>query len=80
MIILLVLIQERSRAYLLPKLRNLKQLKLTVFVGCPENCLLGFVAMLKKCPHLESLVLQVDVLLSDSIKMYILSYSPCLCK
>ncbi|CBI20286.3 unnamed protein product, partial [Vitis vinifera] len=71
---------ERSRAYLLPKLRNLKQLKLTVFVGCPENCLLGFVAMLKKCPHLESLVLQVDVLLSDSIKMYILSYSPCLCK
>ncbi|RVW79329.1 F-box/LRR-repeat protein [Vitis vinifera] len=50
---------ERSRAYLLPKLRNLKQLKLTVFVGCPENCLLGFVAMLKKCPHLESLVLQL---------------------
>ena len=57
------LIQETKMSYyMLPILTNLKQLKLIVFLGGIEHCLLGFVAMLKNFPYLETFVLQVDVL------------------
>ncbi|RVX05761.1 hypothetical protein CK203_023902 [Vitis vinifera] len=52
-----LLVEERLRDYLLPELKNLKQFVLNV-ERRQNDCLLGFIAMIKNWPNLQRFVLQ----------------------
>ncbi|KAL6329187.1 hypothetical protein AAG906_014796 [Vitis piasezkii] len=54
-----LLVEERLRDYLLPELKNLKQFVLNV-ERRQNDCLLGFIAMIKNWPNLQRFVLQLE--------------------
>ncbi|RVW44265.1 hypothetical protein CK203_099600 [Vitis vinifera] len=57
-----LLVEERLRDYLLPELKNLKQFVLNV-ERRQNDCLLGFIAMIKNWPNLQRFVLQVNAII-----------------